>query len=80
MLIIDVFRPPSPLHLVRLAAMAPLAPVIPFVHDELISSLEAYSTSAIRAMAASAAERAGTTIDVDVSRSGPITVVRAARG
>ncbi len=80
LLIIDVFRPPSPLHLVRLAAMAPLAPVIPFVHDELISSLEAYSTSAIRAMAASAAERAGTTIDVDVSRSGPITVVRAARG
>ena len=39
LLIIDLPRPPSPLHLVRLATMLPLAPVVPFVHDGVISSL-----------------------------------------
>ncbi|HEX2283853.1 MAG TPA: class I SAM-dependent methyltransferase [Mycobacterium sp.] len=54
LLIIDLPRPPSPLHLLRLAAMLPLAPVIPFVHDGLISSLRSYSPSALRALAAHA--------------------------
>ena len=44
-------RPPSPLHLMRLAAMLPLAPFVPFVHDGVISSLRAYSPSALRALA-----------------------------
>jgi SAM-dependent methyltransferase len=54
LVIIDLPRPPSPLHIVRLAAMLPLAPVVPFVHDGLISSLRTYSPSALRALASHA--------------------------
>jgi SAM-dependent methyltransferase len=54
LLIIDLPRPPSPLHIVRLATMLPLAPVLPFVHDGVISSLRCYSPSALRALAAHA--------------------------
>jgi SAM-dependent methyltransferase len=52
LVIIDLPRPPSPLHILRLAAMLPLAPVVPFVHDGVISSLRTYSPSALRALAA----------------------------
>ena len=52
--IIDLARPPAPLHLIRLATMAPLAPLWPFAHDGLISSLRAYSPSALRELAAHA--------------------------
>ncbi|MGV0644741.1 methyltransferase domain-containing protein [Mycolicibacterium sp. XJ2546] len=51
LLIIDLPRPPSPLHLMRLAVMLPLAPVVPFLHDGVISSLRSYSPSALRALA-----------------------------
>lgn len=54
LLVIDLPRPPSPLHLVRLATMLPLAPFVPFVHDGVISSLRCYSPSAMRALAAHA--------------------------
>jgi SAM-dependent methyltransferase len=54
LVIIDLPRPPSPLHILRLAAMLPLAPVVPFVHDGMISSLRTYSPSALRALAAHA--------------------------
>ncbi|AGB26187.1 methylase involved in ubiquinone/menaquinone biosynthesis [Mycobacterium sp. JS623] len=54
LVVIDLPRPPSPLHLIRLAAMLPLAPVVPFVHDGVISSLRCYSPSALRALAAHA--------------------------
>ncbi|MGX9788535.1 class I SAM-dependent methyltransferase [Mycobacterium sp. MMS18-G62] len=54
LLIIDLPRPPSPLHILRLATMLPLAPVVPFVHDGVISSLRTYSPSALRALAAHA--------------------------
>jgi SAM-dependent methyltransferase len=54
LLIIDMPRPPAPLHLLRLATMLPLAPFVPFVHDGLISSLRTYSPSALRALAAHA--------------------------
>jgi SAM-dependent methyltransferase len=54
LVIIDLPRPPSPLHILRLAAMLPLAPVLPFVHDGVISSLRCYSPSALRALAAHA--------------------------
>ncbi len=54
LLIIDLPRPPSPLHIARLAVMLPLAPVVPFVHDGVISSLRTYSPSALRALAAHA--------------------------
>ena len=67
LLIIDLPRPPSPLHLVRVAVMLPLAPVIPFVHDGLISSLRTYSASALRALAA----HADPAIEIQL-RGGPI--------
>lgn len=54
LVIIDLPRPPAPLHLLRLATMLPWAPVVPFVHDGLISSLRSYSPSALRALAAAA--------------------------
>jgi ubiquinone/menaquinone biosynthesis C-methylase UbiE len=54
LLIIDLPRPPAPLHVLQLAAMLPLAPVVPFLHDGVISSLRAYSPSALRALAAHA--------------------------
>lgn len=58
--IIDLARPPSVLHLIRLATLAPLAPVLPFAHDGFISSLRAYSASAMRALATTA----GVTVEV----------------
>lgn len=51
LMIVDLPRPPAPLHLLRLASMLPLAPFVPFVHDGLISSLRTYSPSAYRALA-----------------------------
>ncbi len=54
LVIIDLPRPPAPLHMLRLATMLPFAPVVPFAHDGMISSLRAYSPSALRALAAHA--------------------------
>lgn len=68
LLIIDLPRPPAPLHLLRLATMLPFAPVVPFVHDGVISSLRAYSPSALRALAA----HADPAIDVEL-RGGPFS-------
>lgn len=68
LLIIDLPRPPSPLHVLRLATMLPLAPFIPFVHDGVISSLRTYSPSAFRALA----EHADHAIDVEL-RGGPMS-------
>lgn len=51
LMIIDLPRPPAPLHLVRLVSMLPLAPFVPFVHDGVISSLRTYSPSALRSLA-----------------------------
>ncbi len=62
LLIIDMPRPPSPLHIVRLATMAPFAPWFPFAHDGLISSLRTYSPSALRALA----EHADPSIDIEL--------------
>lgn len=78
LLVIDLPRPPSPLHILRLATMLPFAPWIPFVHDGVISSLRTYSPSALRALAA----HADPTIDVEL-RSGfmsPQVVVARRRG
>ena len=51
LLIIDLDRPPSLLHIIRLAAWLPFAPVLPLAHDGVISSLRSYSPSALRALA-----------------------------
>lgn len=64
LVVIDLARPPAPLHLLRLATMAPLVPLWPFAHDGLISSLRAYSPSAFRELG----RHAG--VDVDVRRAG----------
>lgn len=63
LLIIDLPRMPSVLHLIRLATMAPFALVWPFAHDGFISSLRTYSPSALRALAA----YADPAIQVDIS-------------
>jgi len=60
MLVIDLPRMPSLLHLAKLAMMAPLV-WWPFAHDGIISSLRSYSPSALRALATHAG------VDVDVS-------------
>jgi Methyltransferase domain len=77
LVIIDLPRPPSPLHVLRVVTMLPLAPVVPFVHDGLISSLRTYSPSALRTLAA----HADPAIDVRLS-GGPMSpqVVVAIRG
>jgi SAM-dependent methyltransferase len=54
LVIIDLPRPPSLLHVLRLAMMLPFVPVVPLAHDGLISSLRTYSSSALRALAAHA--------------------------
>ncbi len=51
LLIIDLARPAAPLHLLRLAGFLPLAVTVPLCHDGFISSLRAYSPSALRALA-----------------------------
>jgi ubiquinone/menaquinone biosynthesis C-methylase UbiE len=51
LLIIDLPRPPAPIHLLRLATMLPFAPFVPFLHDGVISSLRAYSASALQTLA-----------------------------
>jgi ubiquinone/menaquinone biosynthesis C-methylase UbiE len=51
LLIIDLRRPPAPLHLVVLAAWLPFTGLVPLIHDGFISSLRAYSPSALRALA-----------------------------
>ena len=67
LLVIDLPRPPSLLHMVKLATMLPFA-AVPFVHDGFISSLRAYSPSALRTLAA----QSGPRIDVTV-RGGPFS-------
>jgi ubiquinone/menaquinone biosynthesis C-methylase UbiE len=52
LVIIDLARPPAPLHVLQLATMLPFALAHPFVHDGIISSLRSYSPSALRALAA----------------------------
>ncbi|MCW2659152.1 MAG: methylase involved in ubiquinone/menaquinone biosynthesis, partial [Mycobacterium sp.] len=51
LLIIDIPRPPSLLHILRMASMLPLAMVAPVTHDAFIASLGTYSPSALRALA-----------------------------
>lgn len=75
LLIIDLPRPPAPLHVLRLLTMLPLAPFIPFVHDGVISSLRSYSPSALRALA----EHAGVEVTLRSGLLGP-QIALATRG
>lgn len=51
LLIVDLPRPPAPLHVMLLAVVLPLTRISPLQHDGFISSLRAYSPSALRALA-----------------------------
>ena len=63
LVIVDLPRLPSLLHIVKLATIAPLALVWPFAHDGLVSSLRSYSPSALRALA----RHADPSIEVEIS-------------
>ena len=77
LLIIDLPRPPSLLHIARLATMLPFAPWIPFAHDGVISSLRTYSPSALRALA----QHASPSIDIELrgGLAGPQIAVASRR-
>jgi SAM-dependent methyltransferase len=75
LLICDMYRPPAPLHMLRLASFLPFALVMPFAHDGLISSLRAYGPSGFRTLAA----HAGPTVGVEFSRLGRNQLVLAQR-
>ncbi|MGE2722711.1 class I SAM-dependent methyltransferase [Mycolicibacterium celeriflavum] len=51
LLIMDLRRPRSPMHVMLVASVLPLAPLAPLAHDGIISSLRAYSPAALRAIA-----------------------------
>ncbi|MCG5432850.1 class I SAM-dependent methyltransferase [Mycobacterium sp. MYCO198283] len=76
LLLIDLPRPPAPLHLARLATMLPFSvvgPLAPFVHDGMISSLRCYSPAALRDLA----RHAGVDIEFRRGRGLPqVSVVR----
>lgn len=76
LLIIDLRRPRPPLHVMVLACVLPFTRLIPMAHDGFISSLRAYSPSALRALA----HHADPTITVEfhTRRFGP-TVALAGR-
>nr|CRL72683.1 type 11 methyltransferase [Mycolicibacterium malmesburyense] len=78
LLIIDLPRPPAPLHVVRLATVLPFARLLPFVRDGVASSLRSYSPSALRALA----EYADPTVEVELRGGGLLSpqVVVAHRG
>lgn len=76
LLVIDMARPPAALHLIRLATMAPLAPVWPFAHDGLVSSLRTYSPSAFRELG----HHAGVEVDARPAGFGPQIVVARRAG
>ncbi len=50
LLIVDLPRPPAPVHIALLAVVLPLIRISPLQHDGFISSLRAYSPSALRAL------------------------------
>lgn len=51
LLIVDLPRPPLPLHIALLAVTLPFVGISPLQHDGFISSLRAYSPSALRSLA-----------------------------
>jgi len=73
LLIIDLRRPPPPLHLVVLAFVLPVTGLIPVAHDGFISSLRAYSPSALRALAHYADP--AITVEIRTRRFGPTVAV-----
>ena len=73
LLVIDLRRPPAPLHVMVLAAVLPFTRLIPLTHDGVISSLRAYSPSALRALADHADP--AITVEFRTRRFGPTVAV-----
>ena len=73
LLVIDLRRPPAPLHMMVLAAVLPFTGLVPLAHDGFISSLRAYSPSALRALAHYADP--AITVEFRTRRSGPTVAV-----
>ncbi|KUI18877.1 methyltransferase type 11 [Mycobacterium sp. GA-1285] len=73
LMVIDLRRPPAPVHAVVLAAMLPFVRLVPLLHDGVISSLRAYSPSALRALAQHAVP--GISVEFRTRRFGPTVVV-----
>ena len=73
LLIIDLRRPPAPLHLAMLSFVLPVTGLIPVAHDGFISSLRAYSPSALRALAHYADP--AITVEFRTRRFGPMVAV-----
>ncbi|AWT53630.1 hypothetical protein D806_026520 [Mycolicibacterium smegmatis MKD8] len=73
LLIIDLRRPSPPLHLAVLACVLPFTRLIPMAHDGFISSLRAYSPSALRALAHHADP--AITVEFRTRRFGPTVAV-----
>ena len=73
LLIIDLRRPPAPLHMMVLAVVLPFTGLVPLAHDGFISSLRAYSPSALRALAHYADP--AITVEFRTRRLGPTVAV-----
>jgi hypothetical protein len=73
LLIVDLRRPPPPLHVVLLACVLPFTRLIPMAHDGFISSLRSYSPSALRALARHADP--AITVEFHTRRFGPTVAV-----
>jgi hypothetical protein len=73
LLIIDLRRWRPPVHVVVLAAALPFTGLVPLLHDGVISSLRAYSPSALRALAHYADP--AITVEFRSRRWGPVVVV-----
>lgn len=77
LMIIDLRRPPAPVHAVVLAVVLPFSRLLPLLHDGLISSLRAYSPSALRALARHGDP--GIVVEFRTRRFGPTVVVASRR-
>ncbi len=78
LLIVDLPRPPAPVHVALLAVVWPLTRLSPLQHDGFISSLRAYSQSAMRALADHADP--AITVEFRTRRGLAPTVAVASRG
>ena len=73
LLIIDLRRPPAPLHMMLLAVVLPFTGLVPVAHDGFISTMRAYSPSALRALAHYADP--AITVEFRTLRLGPMVAV-----
>lgn len=78
LLIVDLPRPPAPIHMALLAVVLPVTKLSPLQHDGFISSLRAYSPSALCALAQHADP--AVTVEFRTRRGLGPTVAVASRG